>query len=365
MLIHADALKGVRISSDNVPAHARALNHARIDDLDLRHVTAFCRELPATVPDSLELVPAGKFAGVDGRSWINDQPDAIIAAFNRDGLKLPIDYEHATEVAAPEGREAPAAGWITALENRGGAIFGKVEWTERGKNMVGAKEYRYYSPAFDFARDSRRVLKLVSTGLTNKPNLPHFALNHQHPQEDVTVKIALAILSALGITNADASEGDVVNAISTLKSDKEKALNAQQNTVPKEEHQKALNRADKAETELAALKQETVNSEIERELDVAQKAGKITPATREYHQAVCKQEKGLDKFRAWCKTAPVIGDGTGLDNKKPGEGGSGSSFKAPDGYQVDPERLALHEKALNYQKQHPNTTYEAAVRAVA
>ncbi len=342
-------------------ASARALNHAQPN----RDVTALCRELPGAVPDFLELVPAGKFAGVDGRSWINDQPDAIVAAFNRDGLKLPFDYEHATEVAAAEGREAPAAAWVTSLENRGGAIFGKIDWTERGKNMVGSKEYRYYSPAFDFARDSRRVLKLSSVGLTNKPNLPNFALNHQHPEEDVTVKIALAILSALGISNPDASEGDVVNAVNALKTDREKALNAQQNSVSKEEHLKAVNRADKAETELAALRQETVNAEIERELDAAQKAGKITPATRDYHKSVCSQEKGIEKFRAWLKSAPVIGDGTGLDDKKPGQGGASAGFQGPAGYQVDPERLALHEKALNYQKQHPNTSYEAAVRAVA
>lgn len=326
---------------------------------------AICRELPANVPDILELVPAGKFTGLDGRSWVNDKPDGIVEAFNRDGLKLPIDYEHATEVAAPEGREAPAAGWITSLENRDGAIFGKVEWTDRGKNMVGSKEYRYYSPAFEYARDSRRVLKMVSIGLTNKPNLTHFALNHQDPQEDHPVKIAIAILTALGLTNPDATEGEVVNAVNELKSSRETALNAQKNSVSKDEHQKVIVARDAAQTELATLKQKTVDDEINRVLDEATKSGRVTPATRDYHLAVCKQEGGIEKFKAWLKSAPVIGDGSGLEGRKPGDGTSRSTFAAPAGYQTDPDRLELHEKALNYQKQHPNTDYETAIRAVA
>lgn len=40
------------------------------------------------------------------------------------------------------------------------------------------------------------------------------------------------------------------------------------------------------------------------------------------------------------------------------------SFAAPPGYSVDPVRLELHGKALAYQGQHPNTTYEAALAAV-
>jgi hypothetical protein len=41
------------------------------------------------------------------------------------------------------------------------------------------------------------------------------------------------------------------------------------------------------------------------------------------------------------------------------------SFAAPPGYSVDPARLELHGKALDYQAQHPNTTYDAAIAAVS
>lgn len=40
------------------------------------------------------------------------------------------------------------------------------------------------------------------------------------------------------------------------------------------------------------------------------------------------------------------------------------SFAAPPGYSVDPARLELHNKALAYQSQHPNTDYTTALNAV-
>lgn len=39
-------------------------------------------------------------------------------------------------------------------------------------------------------------------------------------------------------------------------------------------------------------------------------------------------------------------------------------FAAPAGEKVDPQRLEIHNKALAYQRQHPNTAYLAAVKAV-
>jgi len=80
-------------------------------------IPALCRALPEGdgPPGWLLLVPAGRFEGRDGRFWVNDRPDAIVAAFEAAGQPLPIDWEHATEIKAPAGDPAPAAGWITAL----------------------------------------------------------------------------------------------------------------------------------------------------------------------------------------------------------------------------------------------------------
>ena len=66
----------------------------------------------ASAPEWIELLPAGVFYGRDGRGPFRlDDPDAVIES--TDALQmnagLPIDYDHATDFGAPEGRPAPAA----------------------------------------------------------------------------------------------------------------------------------------------------------------------------------------------------------------------------------------------------------------
>ncbi|WP_226926296.1 MULTISPECIES: phage protease [unclassified Pseudomonas] len=133
-------------------------------------------------PEWVELIPAGpKVTGRDGRSWVFDQGSAqlVTNAFVGRSIDLPIDWEHATQRRAPQGQDAPAAGWITVLQLRIGTLWGKVSWTPRGRAQVEAREYRYLSPVFDYETESRRIVALVSAGLANKPNLLLTALNNE------------------------------------------------------------------------------------------------------------------------------------------------------------------------------------------
>jgi phage I-like protein len=100
---------------------------------------------------------------------------------------LPIDYDHATDLGAPEGRPAPAAGWICALEDRGGALWGKVEWTAHGADAVGTREYRYISPVFEYA-DNGEVSRLLRAALTNNPNLYLTAISARETQSEKAMK---------------------------------------------------------------------------------------------------------------------------------------------------------------------------------
>ena len=74
----------------------------------------------------MELFPAGPvLAASDGRRWRLTDPQTIVAAFNANRGPLPIDYEHAQAHKAPKGDEAPASGWITAIEVRNGEVWAK------------------------------------------------------------------------------------------------------------------------------------------------------------------------------------------------------------------------------------------------
>lgn len=215
---------------------------------------------------------------------------------------------------APQGLPAPAVGWIKALEIRDGAIWGRIEWTAQGAELVGGRAYRYLSPVFRFDFTTNEISEPVSAGLTNNPNLEMAALNAAGMETETMDK---TILEALGLPGA-ASAADAVGAIAALKSERALALNAAQHPdpekfVPKADHQLALNRigefeaAEKTRAEEAAL----------AAVDGAISAGKIAPASRDYHLATCRAEGGLERFRSFIATQPVIAGASGLDGKDP------------------------------------------------
>ena len=283
-------------------------------------------EMPqdGSAPEWLELLPAGQIVtGRDGRTWINDQPEGLLAAFAAEGKDLPIDWEHSSELKAREGEEAPAAAWIKEMELRdGGSVWGRVEWTTKGAASVSSKEYRYLSPVFVFEQESRRIVRLTSCGLTNQPNLFLNALNRVQTTEVTTMDLA-QLLAALGLP-ATFTLAQALNHIAKLKDDLATALNsaaspALDKFVPKADYDLALNRATSAEGKLAAQDKAALETAINTEIDAALKAGKITPATQEYHVAQCRQEGGLDRFKAFVAAAPAVADASKLDGKKPGE----------------------------------------------
>lgn len=151
----------------------------------MTHQAVLFRRIPdvgGRAPEWIKLIPAGAFTAIDGRGpFVNSDPQAVVreslAKMATAGMVL--DYDHATEYAAPHGRPAIAAGWIKTLEVRNGAIFARIEWTKAGAAAVQAKEYRYVSPVFDFDRPpgvpadatTGTVTRILRPALTNNPAL--------------------------------------------------------------------------------------------------------------------------------------------------------------------------------------------------
>lgn len=161
-------------------------------------------------PEWIQLIPAGEVVKArDGREFKNPKPQAIVEAFSAQGVDLPLDWEHASELKAPKGEKAPAAAWITSLEVREGSVWGRVEWTKEGARCLLAREYRYVSPGF--YHDKKGVIVgLSSAGLTNKPAL---TLAELAREGDSGMK---ELYSLLGLED-DASDEDVTKAIMAMK----------------------------------------------------------------------------------------------------------------------------------------------------
>lgn len=266
----------------------------------------------ATAPDWVQLTPPGpRILGRDGRWWTLTDPAAVAARFNP--AKEPqIDIEHSSQLQAPQGLPAPAVGWIKEIAVRDGALWGRVEWTSVGATLVADRAYRYLSPGFHFDLATGEIVEIVCAGLTNTPNLELAALNAAQSE---TCDMDKAVLEALGLA-ATATTAEALVAINALKSEKAVALNAAQHPdptqfVPRADHQLALNRISEFETAAKAQAEAEAVSAVEAAIT----AGKIAPASRDYHLATCRAEGGLQRFRDFVAAQPVIAPPSGLDGK--------------------------------------------------
>jgi hypothetical protein len=143
------------------------------------------------VPAWIDLIPAGVFSGRDGRGpYRNTNPNKVIAATLAQGLTagLPIDFDHAIDLGAPQGLPAPAAGWIRNFRIVRGVIQGFVQWTNEGAKAVASKAYRYISPVFEFDPDGN-VMFILRAAVTNNPNLNLTAISSR---QGVTNRMAIS-----------------------------------------------------------------------------------------------------------------------------------------------------------------------------
>jgi phage I-like protein len=105
---------------------------------------------------------------VDGREPVEVDGEAlarVVAAFKSRGVDLVIDYEH----QSLQGRRAPAAGWIKALEAREDGLWARVEWTAQAQEYLQQREYRYFSPVLRLDPETRKPAALLQVALTNLP----------------------------------------------------------------------------------------------------------------------------------------------------------------------------------------------------
>ena len=328
-------------------------------------VAACFVELPAgDPPEWVMLMPAGDLDARDGRRWRLDDAAAVIEATRRHAgaTDLVLDYEHQTEYSETNGQPAPAAAWIRGLEARAGAIWARLEWTERARQMVKAREYRYLSPTFIHTRASRGVVKrLLGGALTNTPALDIPALARRHRNDDpdagpggtmheqlkrILAKLGLKpdseptaaeadtalaridpappidlaeLAKALGLA-ATAKAADVLAAAKARGTELAKALGLAETATADEVLAAAKAKGgdddpdpaafvpraefDRVAQSLATLQGELGDDKATAAVDDAVKAGKVSPATRDWARAYAR--KDLAGFQKFVAAAPAI-----------------------------------------------------------
>lgn len=263
---------------------------------------AVCSALPLPAvadepPAWIHLLPAGEIVTVDDRGpYRVADPAALMAASLGPGDRLPLDENHSTDLAAPRGEAAPARGWIVEMQGRADGIWGRVEWTAAGRQLVLDRAYRHISPVIAHKAD-KTVVGLLRASLVNRPNLRGLAALHQ---QDPRMEFLSRLREALGLDPA-ADEAAVLAAVSggvSLQAAQAAQLPAIARAAGLAETatadailQAVQALADPARTvpaatvtalqaEIAGLKQARAREKAEAYIDGAIKAGKIAAPAR-------------------------------------------------------------------------------------
>jgi phage I-like protein len=163
-------------------------------------------------PEWVHLVPMpGPVRTVDGRGPYHvADAAAVIAASLADPRGIPIDENHATQIAGARGEPAPARAWVKDLDARPDGIWGRVEWGATGEALMSERAYRGLSPVLVHRRDGT-ILQIRSAALTNTPNLIGLtALNTETPMNWANIAKALGL-------DETAGEEAILAAIAKLK----------------------------------------------------------------------------------------------------------------------------------------------------
>lgn len=284
-----------------------------------------------TVPEWVNILPVGKIEGRDGRNFDLPNPAIVIDAFAANGADLPVDYEHqADNPQAKASGPIPAAGWIKGLKATAESVFARIDWTDRARAMIAAKEYRFISPVIRYNKETRQVGAIIGAGLVHRPNLFLTALSSQEaapaaqtvpaapedtpgeadfvrqlakqiglpetaPAEEVLASVGKLLASFK--TFVEQIGGKAVNSqtalmeMANLTPDPTRFVAADEVAQMREEHRRA---GEAARTE-----------RMNRKVKDAAKAGYITHGQRDWATALCQSDEA--SFDAFCTGVPRFG----------------------------------------------------------
>ena len=319
----------------------------------------------------IQLFPLGTFAARDGRpgninggrakSWrlTTEDARALVKSWGHRKTLVVVDYEHQTHLSDKNGQPAPAAGWIVGLELASDGLYAAVEWTDRARAAIRAKEYQYISPVFLWDKTTGAVLELVSVALTNHP-----ALDGMEPAQAKTEggilhmdKILAMLRKLLGLPDA-ADEAACTAALAALPQEnllallksKDDALTATQTalaaakaTPPDTSQYVSMATFTAVQSESAQLRAKVAELEgaqavaaLTTEIDAALKDGRLAASAKDWALGMAKSNP--ENLRAFLKAVPPIPALAGQQsaaNGQPGDDAGLAALTADDKYVCD------------------------------
>ena len=273
-------------------------------------------------PELIQLLPRG-WIKPNGISINIDEESIkmILENFEKRENDLVLDYEHQTL----DGVEAPAAAWITKLEEKEDGLWAFVEWTNRGREYVEQREYRYISPVLTIDEDTLRGIQLLSAALTNNPAIdgmtPVAATETNTKNGGNKMEFLTKLAELLGLSS-EATEEEVLSLIQGMINNEEEVPEELAEVLELEDGEVTIAAAKKkiyamkmgsvSKSEMANVSRQLSEMRAEKTVEVAMSEGKITPVQKNW--AIKMASKDPKFFEEYLRTAPKVVPMTEIGN---------------------------------------------------
>lgn len=333
----------------------------------------------------LHLFRAGTYTDMHGREITISAPELAASAAAYD----PALHQAPIVVGHPK-HNAPAFGWLASLTASGDDLEGDpVEVDPQFAEAVRAGRYKTRSASFwppshpdnpapgvwylrhlgflggvapavkglrgaDLAEDDAQTITIDFSG--ERPTDPEAQMPESTPS---TQEQAPAVDLAAREAELSARVADLESQAAALAV-REQALADQE---------AASRRAEVAAFAEALANQARLRpGDVPRvtEIILALAEARPEPAAEFAAAEDCAQPMAAAEWlRGYLAAQPPLVELSEVATKERAESKQPAEFSAPAGFAADPEALALHRKAKQYQAEHPDTDYKAAVAAVS
>jgi phage I-like protein len=309
-------------------------------------IALVCKDLNGIVPMEIQVIPYGFHQTPKGDFTCDEESaEMVISTFAAQINDMVADYEHQTL----HGGEAPAAGWIKELINKGhDGIWAVMEWTEKAKQYIANKEYRYVSPVFLKRVSDNKVVRLINIALTNQPNIDGMvplinklsADSFQLPanKKEEVIIMWKDLLALLGLPET-ATEAEAIAAFKAMMAEKEVVANKAVLTAlglaegageseviatvmaNKQGHDtitQLTQQVNKLTDQLKVKESEDVEAMVNKAIEGDEKGSKLTPAQKDWALKYAKED--VEGFKVFLNKAPYAV----IKDKIAGEQGGGS-----------------------------------------
>lgn len=322
-----------------------------------------------TTLEDVEIFEAGPQTDSRGntREWTAAELDEMVANFQADGDTVPAVVGH------PED-DAPAYAWMARLRRAGQRLVASFrDVAPEFAEMVLAK--RFPNRSLKVVRSDRgwqiahvgwlgaaapavKGLKPVnfSSVEADDVRLYHTPIAQEPPMSQPKT-FTQADVDAAAKKATDDAKAAVDAELAQLRADKAKAEFGQRLAASREVIAKAAVRGD--DVHLTPAQIEGLAEFRTRLLDIDQAEFTFTAGEKEQKVTLAAH---FDAFLNSLPSQMKLGQQRATDDPA---ATSAAQFNAPPGFTVNAERAELHNKALAYQKAHPNTDYLTAVQAVS